>query len=69
MNKTITFKQAYKAMFLFIQEYYYRTGQPGAIGSLLGDIQLLKDGFSADPASWQDWLDVVNKIIEDFPND
>ena len=69
MNETLTFKEAYKAMFIFVREYYYRTGRPDSIGNLLSDTQLLESGIPADPASWQDWLDAVNKVIEDFSND
>jgi hypothetical protein len=64
MEEKLSFIQAYKAMFEFISAYYFRKGEPDAIGSLLGDIQLWKDGTPIDPASWSDWLLAVDKVMK-----
>lgn len=46
---TLTSHQAYLVMFEFLRRYYER-GQSDEIGGLLGGLQLLPDGQSADPA-------------------
>ena len=64
MNEELTLIQAYKAMLIFIEEYYYRGGEPDEIGLLLGIMQLLDDGEPADPAMWNDWITAVNQVME-----
>jgi len=66
--ENLTIKQAYLAMYLFLEGYYERTNSDDLAG-LLGGFQLLKDGVPADSAAWQDWLEAINKIIsEDCSN-
>ena len=48
-------RRAYLAMLAFLEAHYNRV-QSDAIGSLLGDMSLLEDGGTADPAVWQEWL-------------
>jgi len=31
------------------------------VGALLGDLQLLKSGRTADPAIWDEWIECINK--------
>jgi hypothetical protein len=64
MNEELTLIQAYKAMLIFIEEYYYRGGEPDEIGLLLGIMQLLDDGKPADPAMWNDWITAVNQVMD-----
>lgn len=54
----ISLREAYFAMFEFLVELYQRT-KSDALGSLLGDLSLLPDGSTADPAAWDDWLRCV----------
>jgi len=65
MSESLTYNQAYKAIFEFIQAYYFRKDRPDKLGSMLGDIQLIDDGKPADPAMWDDWLYAVRKVIEE----
>jgi hypothetical protein len=65
MEEKITLLQAYKAMYEFLGDLYYREGQPDNLGGFLGGLQLLENGNTADPAAWTDWLDVVNRILKD----
>ena len=53
-------KEAFVAMFYFLDAYYDRT-KSDAIGSLLGDLTMLADGKPADPAAWEDWQAAINK--------
>ena len=32
------------------------------IGEILGSLQLLEDGKTADPTMWEDWLKSIEKI-------
>jgi hypothetical protein len=59
-NDRLTTQEAYFAMFEFIVELYRRTNSDD-LGSLLGDLSLLSDGTTADPAAWGDWLKCVEK--------
>jgi len=78
MEKMLTMKEAYKVMFAFVKNYYNRKGKPDELGILLGDIQLLnylhndleKEGdetslYTADPASWSDWLEAAETILKE----
>jgi hypothetical protein len=58
---TLTIQQAFEAMQLFLEDYYERT-QSDDVGALLGDLQFMEDGVTADPATWQDWMDCVKKV-------
>lgn len=54
-------KNAFEAMRLFLEAFYERT-KSDDVGALLGDLRLLDDGKTADPAAWSDWLDCVEKV-------
>lgn len=56
----LSFQEAYLAMYEFLIELYQRT-QSDELGSLLGDLSLLEDGTTVDPAAWGDWLRCVEK--------
>ena len=58
----LTTKQAFEAMVLFLEEFYNRT-QSDDVGGLLGDLILLEDGSTADPAAWYDWVECVEKVL------
>jgi len=64
MEDKITLLEEYKAMYEFLSDLYYLEGQPGNLGSYLGELRF-EDGKPADPAAWTDWLDVVNRILKD----
>jgi hypothetical protein len=57
---TLTLKEAYLATYALLVSLYYRTSSD-ELGSLLGDLGLLADGTTADPAAWGDWLQCVEK--------
>lgn len=59
----LTELEAFKAMVYFLEKYYQRTASDD-IGSLLGDLQLLQDGGTADPAAWEDWILAINTAVK-----
>lgn len=64
MNEnTLTEKEAYLAMFYFLEGLQLRTNSDD-LASYLGDIQLNSyDGKPMDPALWHDWLKAIEKVI------
>jgi hypothetical protein len=64
MEEKIPLLEAYKAMALFLDDYYFRFGQYD-VRNILSNIYLFHDGKPADPAAWDDWLDAVKKVLEE----
>ena len=62
MKDTLTYLEAFKAMNYFLKKYYEQTSSDD-VGSLLGEMQILGDGVTADPAAWEDWIECVTRII------
>jgi hypothetical protein len=58
----LTVRQAYQAMYRFLEEYY-RLTHADEIGAMLGGLSLLPDGVPADPGFRQDWLTAVQKVL------
>lgn len=58
----LTDRQAYLAMFHFLQEKY-RMGGLDDLGGLLGSMSLLADGSTADPAFADDWRQAVEAAL------
>jgi hypothetical protein len=64
-KKSLSPEQAFRAMFIFLNEYYERSARSGELVDVLGDIQLNEtDGMPADPAAWDDWLAAINEATE-----
>ena len=59
MNLNI--EEAYLAMVNFLEKYYERTNSDN-VASLLSDMILIKKETTADPATWKDWLESIDKI-------
>lgn len=57
--------QALNAMRTFLEMYYERTSSDD-IGSLLGDLQLLSDTETVDPAAWIDWMEAVQRSLKEM---
>ncbi|MBX3450256.1 MAG: hypothetical protein KF777_11885 [Planctomycetaceae bacterium] len=60
MSKEISVKEAYLAMYSFLDELYSKYGYE-QLGGLLGGMSLLPDGSTADEAIWHDWLRCIEK--------
>jgi len=63
MKENLTLLEAYKAMYAFLDNYYFKMNQPDEIGALLGDLRILPYGKPVDPAAWDDWLVAVQKVL------
>ena len=59
----MTDKQAYAAMFYYLEQYYNR-GKSDEIGWMLGDMSLLEDGSTADSAVEQEWQEAVDYALK-----
>lgn len=59
----LTALQAFNAMRKFLEAYYSRISSDD-VGSLLGDLQILQDGGTADPAAWNDLIDAINLVMD-----
>jgi hypothetical protein len=59
----ITDKQAYAAMFYFIEELYKHT-KLDELGGLLSDMAILEDGSPADPAIIRKWQEAVQYALK-----
>jgi hypothetical protein len=59
-KKLLSPEQAFRAMFVFLSEYYDRTQGTAELGEVLGDIQPNANGSTMDPAAWGDWLAAVD---------
>ena len=57
--RMMTDEQAYAAMFYFLKQLWERT-QSSDLGGFLGDMSLLQDGQTADPAVINDWSRAVD---------
>ena len=62
LERKLTLLEAYTAMYRFLEQEYELVGAD-EIGGLLGDMSLLPDGCTADPASWDDWLKAVGRVF------
>jgi hypothetical protein len=65
----LTQVEAYDSMRAFLQAYWERgLRESDEIACLLGQLAPLRDGISADPAHWEDWLAAV-RIVKDRKGD
>jgi len=61
MEDVIGLKQAYIAMYSFLEELYLKY-EFDQLGGLLGSMSLLPDGSPADQAMWGDWLRAIERM-------
>jgi hypothetical protein len=62
MEKIFSKKDAYLAMFSFLEGYYRQTEDDG-VGSLLSGMCLMDDGMPMDQAYWLDWERAVENAL------
>lgn len=64
-SETLTIEESYKTMYKFIEGYYYRLNKPDLLAMLLGGFRLRDNGYTVDPAAWEDWLDAVETVLNE----
>lgn len=64
MTDQIATKEAYKAMYLYLENLYEMTGSQDLAG-FLGGMSMMDDGRPVDDAVWKDWLEAVEKAKSD----
>ena len=57
----ITTKEAFLAMFSFLEKHYELT-KSDDIAALLGSMSLLEEGVTADPAMWEEWQESIKRV-------
>lgn len=60
-------QQAFEAMVLFLEMYYEHT-QSDDVGGLLSDMIFLEDGTTADPATWGEWVECIERVLNKKEN-
>jgi hypothetical protein len=63
LDDTVPLRTAFVIMQRYLEFYWQHTGPDTEVGALLGDIQMLQDGGTADPAALQDWLTVAETVM------
>lgn len=60
-------QDAYLMMFEILSDYYLNINKNESLGSHLGDMDpyIFSDRKPADPATYEDWYDVIVKYAED----
>lgn len=61
MDDKISVKEAYNAMFSFLEDLYVKY-EFDQLGGLLGSMSILPDGSPADQAMWDDWIKCIQKV-------
>jgi len=62
--KKITPLQAFSAVSMLFDIYYWET-MSDDLGGILGSMNFLSDGRTADPAMWEVWMEFLNEILKD----
>jgi len=60
MDDKITITEAYKAMYLYLENLYKLTGSDDLAG-FLGGMSMIQDGKPVDEAIWEDWLEAIDQ--------
>lgn len=67
LSRKLTQREAYAAMFSFLENYYEQTSSD-TVGSLLSGLCLMIDGMPMDMAYWVEWEEAVQKSLENKVN-
>lgn len=60
MDDRITITEAYKEMYLYLENLYKLTGSDDLAG-FLGSMSMLKDGKPVEETVWEDWLEAIDQ--------
>lgn len=62
-RENLTIEESYRVMYKFLEGYYYRLNKPDLLAVLLGGFRLRNNGYTVDPAAWEDWLEAVETVF------
>jgi len=60
MDDKITINEAYKAMYLYLENLYKLTHSDDLAG-FLGSMSMLPDGKPIDEVVWEDWIEAIGE--------
>ena len=60
-DNKISIEEAYQAMFYYLENLYELT-KSSDLGGFLGSMTLLDDNKPIDPATWEDWINAIEKM-------
>lgn len=60
MDDRITITEAYKEMYLYLENLYKLTGSDD-LADFLGSMSMLKDGKPVEETVWEDWLEAIDQ--------
>ena len=66
--ESLTTRQAYRAMFFYLEKLYKVTKSED-LGGWLGSMSLLDDGTPADSALWDYWMESVDRALASSDDD
>lgn len=66
-DQNLTILEAYKSMRNFLYAHHLRVSSDD-VGDILNSLILLKNNNPADPATWHDWINAVEKALNDKEN-
>jgi hypothetical protein len=58
---SLTPKDAYKAMFIYLEQYYHEISEPKEYGDILRRMSWQDDDTTTDQMMWEIWLEAVAK--------
>ena len=61
MENKLNDKEAYEAMFIYLNNLYERTNSDDLAG-YLGSMLLMEDGKPVDSAVWSDWMSAIKEV-------
>ena len=61
MEESLSYKEAYLAMFNFLDELSSKFGNDAEIGGILGSMSFLNDEKPVDPSFWKIWLEAIER--------
>jgi hypothetical protein len=66
-ENSVTVKQAYESMFVFLEKWFDQT-QNDEIAVLLGSMSTLEDGYPIDQGIWADWIEAIESVQKNIVN-
>lgn len=65
MEESLSYREAYVAMFNFLDELSSKFGNDAEIGGILGSLSFLNDEKPIDQSFWKLWVESVERAKRD----